>query len=101
MLRRVLHISALALALAPTGAGAVGFRMSRPPYGGASDIGSTASLAPTGRTIRVHYSPVFLGCVYSYHECEHLAHSRGFYNHFTRHDHGTCHHGPSYACFGQ
>ena len=57
--------------------------------------GSLASI------IRVHSGPVFLGCVYSNHECEHRAHARGFYNHFTEHDHDTCHHGPSYACYGQ
>lgn len=54
---------------------------------------STAMLA--------HYRRVFLGCVYSYHECEHLGHDRGFFNHYTRHDHYTCHHGPSYACYGR
>lgn len=54
-----------------------------------------------GNVIRVHGGPVFLGCVYSYHECEHVGHRRGFYNHFTRHDHRTCHHGPSYACYGR
>lgn len=51
--------------------------------------------------IDIHYSSVFLGCVYSYHQCEHLGHSRGFYNHSVRHDHRTCHHGPSYACYGR
>jgi hypothetical protein len=101
MLKRVLYVSAIALVLAPTGAGAVGFRMTPPPSGAAFDDESSPGLAPAGRTLRVHDRPVFLGCVYSYHECEHLAHERGFYNHFTRHDHGTCHHGPSYACFGQ
>jgi hypothetical protein len=49
----------------------------------------------------IHYVPVFLGCVYSYHQCEHRAHGRGLYNHFIRHDHRTCHHGPSYACYAQ
>ena len=101
MLKRVLYVSALALVLVPTGAGAVGFRMTPPPYGAASGHGSSAGLAPTAKTLRVHNRPVFLGCVYSYHECGHLAHDRGFYNHFTRHDHATCHHGPSYAGCGQ
>ena len=101
MLKRVLYVSALALVFIPVGAGAAGLRMTRLAHGAALDNGSSAGLAPIGRTLRVHYRPVFLGCVYSYHECEHLAHDRGFYNHFTRHDHATCHHGPSYACFGQ
>jgi hypothetical protein len=49
----------------------------------------------------VHDRRVFLGCVYSYHECEHLGHDRGFMNHSTQHNHRICHHGPSYACYGR
>ncbi|ACB80716.1 hypothetical protein Mpop_2559 [Methylorubrum populi BJ001] len=64
MLKRVLYVSALALVLVPTGAGAVGLGMTRPPYGAASDHGSSAGLGPTGTTLRVHNRPVFLGCVY-------------------------------------
>jgi hypothetical protein len=61
---------------------------------------------PTPKTSPVIMSKVqvhatFLGCVYSRHECSHLAHNYGFYNHFIIHDHATCHHGPSYACYGQ
>jgi hypothetical protein len=52
-------------------------------------------------TVRAHYRRVFLGCVYSYHECEHLGHDRGFMNHSTQHNHRICHHGPSYACYGR
>lgn len=48
-----------------------------------------------------HARRAFLGCVYSYHECAHRAHSRGFYGHYAEHDHDTCHHGPSYACYGE
>ncbi|GJE29831.1 hypothetical protein [Methylobacterium organophilum] len=101
MRKRVLYVSALTLVFTPVGAGAVGLGMIPPPYGAESDHGSSAGLAPTAKTLRVHNRLVFLGCVYSYHECEHLAHDRGFDNHFTRHDHATCHHGPSYARFGQ
>lgn len=64
-------------------------------------VNYNVSLKSNGNIVPAHYQQVFLGCVYSYHECEHLGHARGFYNHSTRHDHRTCHHGPSYACFGR
>lgn len=43
----------------------------------------------------------FLTCVYSSHECEHAAHDNGFRYHYVVHDHRTCHHGPSYACYAE
>ena len=100
MPRRAICGSALVLILAPAAAGAVGLRETQPPYTAAPATGP-AGRGLGVRTFRAHYRPVFLGCVYSYHECEHLAHDHGYYNHFTRHDHATCHHGPSYACYGQ
>ena len=48
---------------------------------------------------RVHAE--FLTCVYSSHECEHVAHNSGFRFHYVVHDHNTCHHGPSYACYAE
>lgn len=99
MLRRAIYGSVLVLALTQAATGAVGLREALPsdPVVPEADLGPGSGQGV--RTFPVHYQPVFLGCVYSYHECEHLAHDRGFYNHFTRHDHRTCHHGPSYACF--
>lgn len=55
----------------------------------------------SSKIIQAHYRPRFLGCVYSYHECEHLGHDRGFFNHSISHNHRICHHGPSYACYGR
>lgn len=43
----------------------------------------------------------FLACVSSSHECEHVAHDNGFRYHYVVHDHDTCHHGPSYACYAE
>jgi hypothetical protein len=88
-------------ALTPTVSPAAEFGQSGTVYVAAS--GPVLGIAPKVRVpiIQAHSRLVFLGCVYSYHECEHLGHSNGFYNHFTRHDHRTCHHGPSYACYGR
>lgn len=58
-------------------------------------------LKPPSAITLVHNDPEFIGCVYSYHQCEHLAHGRGYFRHFIQHDHYACHHGPSYACYGQ
>jgi hypothetical protein len=47
----------------------------------------------------IHEDEVLLGCVYSTHSCSDLAHEQGYYYHRAVHDHATCHHGPSYACY--
>jgi hypothetical protein len=101
MLKRVINVFALALSLAPTAVMAEGTEIKQSIYGSTYYARPNHFAMTTGLILQSHYRSVFLGCVYSYHECEHLAHDRGFYNHFTRHDHGTCHHGPSYACFGE
>ena len=97
--KRILFNSTVLILLAPVPliAGAAGEETSRSVAFAVPDHGMRAG----GNGFQVHARPVFLGCVYSYHECEHLGHGRGFYNHFTRHDHRLCHHGQSYACFGQ
>lgn len=51
------------------------------------------------QTRRLHAE--FLTCVYSGHECEHVAHNSGYRFHYVVHDHDTCHHGPSYACYAE
>lgn len=100
-MRRALLSSAIMFVLAPAAVLAAEAPAGRPIYSASETIDVEGSQCPTGKVIQVHDGPVFLGCVYSYHECEHLGHRRGFYNHFTRHDHRTCHRGPSYACYGQ
>jgi hypothetical protein len=63
----------------------------------------TASLTPrfsnNSSLLKIHDR--FLGCVYSSHQCEHLAHGQRYTRHYVRHDHDRCHHGPSYACYAE
>lgn len=47
------------------------------------------------------HGPVFLGCVYSRHECADLAHNQGYHHHWIRHDHYACPESPGYACFAK
>ncbi len=43
----------------------------------------------------------FVGCVHDEHECDHLAHSYGYFNHFSRHDF-MCHHGDElHSCYAR
>lgn len=51
--------------------------------------------------IPVHSSWRFVGCAYTPHECHHRAHNYGYMDYTARHDHYTCHHGPSYACYAR
>lgn len=51
--------------------------------------------------IPIHSSWQFLGCVYAPRECHHVAHDSGYIDFTARHDHYTCHHGPSFACYGR
>lgn len=99
MIKRAFLVSAIMFTLAPTAISAAGLGPETlvSPISRRLDAGARQR----GLLIQAHSRPVFLGCVYSYHECEHRGHDRGFFNHFTRHDHRACHHGPSYACYGQ
>lgn len=61
---------------------------------------SVSGQAARLRTAQSHWH--FLGCVAGPHECEHLAHSRGYHHHQVIDDHhGRCHHPPVvFACLG-
>ena len=66
----------------------------------------SASLFPTQprqsfTQVPVHSTWQFIGCVHSSHDCHHAAHENGFSDYTVRHDHSTCHHGPSYACYAR
>lgn len=57
--------------------------------------------AQTERVRLAHTRWRFLGCTASPHQCSHMAHNSGFYNHRAVDDHhGRCHHPPYiYACW--
>ena len=42
-----------------------------------------------------------IGCMPSEHACQHYAQDQGYDFSYAQHDHETCHHGPSYACYAR
>lgn len=88
---------------------AIVISISLPAYGQELPVSSLSrvawavpSLTTQPAITQIYYRRVFLGCVYSYHQCEHRAHGRGFYNHSVVHDHYTCGGGRmSYACYAR
>lgn len=61
--------------------------------------GPNLALQSDALLIPIGHRGVFLGCVWTKHQCSHRAHDSGYHHHRAVHDHYACHHGPSYACY--